>query len=286
MEEKISPSDFKLKNQSSTNAMTSYLSVAEQAAREAGQVLREMLGSISVKHKKNLFDLVTEADVAAQKTIERVLSDVFPEHRFLGEEGNLTRSSSEKAGEFCWVVDPLDGTTNYVHGVPLFCTSIALLQGDEPICAVVYNPLTEEFFHAKKGEGAFLNGKPIHCAAWENLNEALVSVSFPTNTTNESADLKVFLKALFECQAIRRTGSTALNLAFVASGRFDASWAFQCHPWDVAAGVLLIREAGGLVSKPDGQPIRIFDDPSPVCAAGNPILYSKVLEMVANTDLQ
>lgn len=260
--------------------MKNYLSVCEQSAREAGRVLRDMLGTISVKHKKNAFDLLTEADVAAQKTIERILFEAFPEHRFLGEEGNLTKTSSEQSSEFCWVADPLDGTTNYVHGVPLFCTSIALVQNDEPICAVVYNPLTEEFFSAEKGKGAFLNGNKIQTGSWQTLGESLVSVSFPTETNDDSPDLVTFLKSLKTCQAIRRTGSTALNLCFVAAGRFDASWAFQCHPWDIAAGMLLVQEAGGVVSRPDGSPIRIFDDPSPICAVSNPTLRDEVIRLL------
>lgn len=260
--------------------MTNYLSVCERAAREAGRVLRDMIGTINVKHKKNAFDLVTEADIAAQKTIEQVLLDTFPEHRFLGEEGNSTHASPEKSSEFCWIADPLDGTTNYVHGVPLFCTSIALVQKEEPICAIVYNPLTEEFYSAEKDKGAFLNEKRIECASWETLTKSLVSVSFPTETKDDSPDLLTFLKSLKKCQAIRRTGSTALNLCFVAAGRFDVSWAFQCHPWDIAAGMLLVREAGGIVTRPDGKPVRIFDDPSPICAVSNRALYIEVMQLL------
>ncbi|MDR0336101.1 MAG: inositol monophosphatase [Planctomycetaceae bacterium] len=267
--------------------MSSYLTVCEQAARLAGEILRTMFGKIHVRHKKNLFDLVTEADVAAQKVIEQTIFNHFPTHRFLGEEttsGLLTTTNQANPSTiddspYCWIVDPLDGTTNYVHGLPLFCTSIALYFGGEIICAVLYNPMLEEFYSAEKGQGAFLNGKPIHVSSWGHLGESLVSVSFPTMTQADDPDLSTFLKAVSVCQAIRRTGSTALNLGFVAAGRLDASWSFQCHPWDMAAGTLLVREAGGIVTQPDRSPIT-FDDPSPVCAVANQTLYSELMNLI------
>jgi myo-inositol-1(or 4)-monophosphatase len=264
---------------------SSYLTVCELAARSAGEILRTMFGKIHIRYKKNLFDLVTEADVAAQKAVEQIIFDYFPQHRFLGEEttsGLFTdKSETDKTGssQYCWIVDPLDGTTNYVHGLPLFCTSIALCCEDEVLCAVIYNPMMEEFYSAEKGQGTFLNGKPIHVSSWEKLEESLVSVSFPTMTKEDDPDLRTFLKAVSVCQAIRRTGSTALNLAFVAAGRLDASWSFQCHPWDMAAGTLLVREAGGIVTQPNGSPIT-FKDPSPVCAVANKTLHSELMNII------
>lgn len=255
-----------------------YLDVCEEAARAAGLVLRNMLGTISVRHKKNAFDLLTEADIAAQKTIEEIVFQHFPEHGLIGEEGNLTQRSTKDA-EFRWIVDPLDGTTNYVHGVPLFCTSIALAQRDKVLCGVVYNPMTEEFFSAEKGKGAFLNGERIQTSQYETFGEALVAVSFPTATNKSSPDLTAFLKSVPFFQAIRRTGSTALNLAYVAAGRFDATWAFQCHPWDIAAGALLISEAGGIVTQPDGGPLT-FGDPAPICGAANAVLHETLVRML------
>ncbi|MDR0608667.1 MAG: inositol monophosphatase [Planctomycetaceae bacterium] len=266
--------------------LSSYSTVCESAARSAGEILRTMFGKIHVRHKKNLFDLVTEADVAAQQVIEQTIFDHFPEHRFLGEEttaGPFTvmPAAPDKSGDskYCWVVDPLDGTTNYVHGLPLFCTSIALLYEGEVICAVIYNPMSDEFYSAEKGQGVFLNGKPVHVSSWETLGEALVSVSFPTMTKENDPDLRTFLKSISVCQAIRRTGSTALNLAFVAAGRLDASWSFQCHPWDMAAGTLLVREAGGIVTQPDGSPIT-FNDPAPVCAVANQSLHTELIKLI------
>ena len=266
-----------------SSMLTSYLSVCEDAARSAGKILLEMLGTTSVRHKQNPFDLVTEADITAQKTIESIVIGAFPDHRFLGEEGNLTPSKQQGSSEFCWIVDPLDGTTNFVHGVPLFGTSIALAQGTDVLCGVFYNPMTEEFFSAAQGHGAFLNGKRIHSSTWQTLGESLVSVSFPSQIQDDSPDLTAFMQTATICQSIRRTGSTALNMAYVAAGRFDATWAFMCHSWDIAAGIVLVKEAGGVVTKPNGMPID-FSEPAPFCAVANETLYKKLMQ-VLNPDV-
>jgi myo-inositol-1(or 4)-monophosphatase len=258
---------------------SSYLTVCEKAARSAGEILRNMLGTINVRHKKNQFDLVTDADVAAQTAIERILFEAFPDHGFLGEEGNLTQSGGSGDSQYRWIVDPLDGTTNYVHGFPLFCTSIALVCHDEPICGAIYNPMTDEFYSAEKGNGAFLNGKQIYVSSRQTLEESLVSISLPTEVNDDDSDLQMLLRSITVCQAIRRTGSTALNLAFIAAGRLDAGWAFKCHAWDIAAGILLVQEAGGIVTQPNGQPIA-FTDPSPVCAVCNAALHSEILQLL------
>ena len=237
-----------------------------------------MLGKITVRHKKNSFDLLTEADLAAQKAIEEIVLGAFPDHRFIGEEGCAGGDS-----EYRWFVDPLDGTTNFVHGVPIFATSIALAKGDELLCGVIYNPVMEEFYSAERGKGAFLNGERIRTSNVPTLSESLVAVGFPTETKSDSPDLVAFLRAVPVSQAIRRTGSVALNLAFVAMGRFDAMWGFAPHPWDVAAGALLVLEAGGAVSRPDGTPLR-FDDPSPICATANSTLHVEVLRLHTKPD--
>ena len=258
---------------------TSYLSVCEDAARTAGKILQEMLGTTSVRHKKNPCDLVTEADIAAQKAIESIVIGAFPDHRFLGEEENTVPFIPPGSSDFYWIVDPLDGTTNFVHGVPLFGTSIALTRGRDVLCGVFYNPMTEEFFSAAQGHGAFLNGKQIHTSTWQTLGEALVAVSFPTQIQDDSPDLVAFMRTVAVSQSIRRTGSTVLNLAYVAAGRFDATWAFTCHPWDIAAGTILVKEAGGIVAKPDGSPID-FGDPAPICAVANETLYRELMPIL------
>jgi myo-inositol-1(or 4)-monophosphatase len=256
---------------------TSYLSICEEAARSAGKILLDMLGTTSIRHKKNPRDLVTEADVATKKTIESIVLGAFPEHRFLGEEGENTSSGSKGSSEFCWIVDPLDGTTNFVHGVPCFGPSVALARGTDVLCGVFYNPMTEEFFSAAQGQGAFLNGKQIHVSTWQTLEESLAAVSFPTAIRDDSPDLIAFMKTIPVFQSLRRTGSTALNMAYVAAGRFDATWAFRCHSWDIAAGIVLVREAGGIVTKPDGSPID-FSDPAPFCAVANEALYRQLMQ--------
>jgi myo-inositol-1(or 4)-monophosphatase len=262
----------------SQTMLSSYLSVCEEAARSAGKILLGMLGTTSIRHKKNPRDLVTEADVAAQKIIETMVLGAFPDHRFLGEEGSLASSNLDSNSEFCWIVDPLDGTTNFVHGVPLFGPSIALVHGKDVLCGVFYNPMTEEFFSAAKGQGAFLNGKPMKTSIWQTLGEALIAVSFPTQLSDDSPDLTAFMKTVPICQSFRRTGSTALNIAYVAAGRFDATWAFACHPWDVAAGIILAQESGGIITKPDGSPID-FSDPTPFCATANETLHQQLMKI-------
>jgi len=257
----------------------SYLSVCEEAARAAGKILVEMLGATSIRHKKNPRDLVTEADVAAQKIIESMVIGAFPDHRFLGEEGNPTPLSQNTNSEFCWIVDPLDGTTNFVHGVPAFGPSIALTQGTNVLCGVFYNPMTDEFFSAAQGQGAFLNGKRIQTSTWQTLEEALIAVSFPSAIREDSPDFTAFLKTVSLCQSFRRSGSTALNMSYVAAGRFDSTWAYACHPWDIAAGIVLVQEAGGVVTKPDGSPYD-FGEPSPVCATANEMLHQQLMSVL------
>ncbi len=234
------------------------MQTCEIAARAAGQVLRDKVGKVTAR-EKNRADLVTEADTLAQETVFSILRKAFPEHEFLGEEtpGASAHSYRSDPNSLCWIVDPLDGTTNFVHQVPFFCVSIALAQGEDLLCGVVYNPITEEFFSAEKGQGAFLNGERIRVSEVEDASQSLVAVGFPTETHAETPDLVAFLKAVPIAQAIRRTGSTALNLAYVAAGRFDAMWGFSANAWDVAAGILLIREAGGTVLGPDGKPFSL-----------------------------
>ncbi|MDR1477662.1 MAG: inositol monophosphatase [Planctomycetaceae bacterium] len=260
--------------------MTNYLSVCEKAARAAGVVLREKLGAVLPRHKSSPFDLVTEADIVAQSTIERILFDAFPEHQFVGEEGNITQTSSTKYSDFKWIVDPLDGTTNYVHKLPFFCTSIALAHGNEVICGVIYNPMTDELFHAEQGQGAFLNKKQIHVSECQSLGEALFSVGFPTIIERDSLEIQLLLRACPQCQAIRRTGSTALNLAYIAAGYFDAGWAFKCHAWDIAAGMILVNEAGGKITDNNKTTINLNEPITPFCAAANEKLHNLMMKNI------
>lgn len=256
-------------------AMTEYLTVCEKAARAGGQVLLDWAGRFSVR-EKGRSDLVTEADLAAQATIRRILLAAFPEHGFLGEEGDYRESTADG---FRWIVDPLDGTTNYVHGVPQFAVSIALERQGTLLAATVYDPTADECFTATVGEGARMNGRPIHVSSVDTLPQALVAVSFPTNVNRQSPDIAAFVEVLLVSQAVRRMGSAALNLAYVAAGRFDASFATDTKAWDVAAGWLLVREAGGIVTNFKGQSPTL--SPARFVASSCPVLNTELLTRLA-----
>jgi myo-inositol-1(or 4)-monophosphatase len=259
--------------------MSEYMQVCREAALSAGHLLREYMGKVSVREKGRA-DLVTEADFAAQRRIQEIVHAEFPEHGFLGEEEMETPNAEER--EYRWIIDPLDGTTNYVHQVPHCAVSLALAKETELLVSAVYNPFTEEFFTAEKEMGALLNGDRLATSEVEALPESLACVGFPTSTRTDSPDLKAFLAALPKCQAIRRTGSTALNLAYVAAGRFDAMWCYSAKIWDYAAGILLVREAGGVVTSPSGGTIS-FEHPT-VAASANPTLHRNVLEMLRDSN--
>jgi myo-inositol-1(or 4)-monophosphatase len=228
--------------------MSNYVTVCEAAARAGGAVLRDWLGRFKVR-EKGPSDLVTEADVASQTAIKTLVMGHFPQHGFVAEED--TEISSE-THEFCWIVDPLDGTTNYVHQVPHYCVSVALVHKGRPIAGAIYEPLNGECFTAAAGEGVWLDGQPIRTSEVTELSQALVAASFSAKVERGSPEIDQFQAALLACQAVRRTGSAALNLAYVAAGRFDGFWAMSTKVWDVAAGVLMVQEAGGMVTDIDG----------------------------------
>jgi myo-inositol-1(or 4)-monophosphatase len=236
--------------------MSEYIRVCEEAARAGGAVLLEKLGKVKATEKAPA-DLVTEADLAAQDRVAKIVLDSFPKHSLLGEEETHTPHPEElpdlSTDDFRWIVDPLDGTTNFVHGVPHFSVSVALQQGQKIIVAAVFNPNNDECFTAEDGKGAFLNGRHIHTSRVSQASEALCAIGFPPGAQGETPDLKAFLRALPVCQAMRRTGSAALNLCYVAAGRFDAAWSFATKIWDMAAGSLLVAEAGGIVTPPDNE---------------------------------
>ncbi|MDO5579897.1 MAG: inositol monophosphatase family protein [Planctomycetia bacterium] len=259
-----------------------YLDVARQAAQKAGALLAEKLGKVSVR-EKHPADLVTEADEASQKMIEEILLTAYPDHAFIGEEAIGNHLSEQECGKnapadrpFTWIVDPLDGTTNFVHQVPHFGPSIALARGSELICGVVYNPITKECFTAAKGKGAWLNDRPIRVSQVQTSEKALISFSFPTTVNDQAPDMITFIKLAPHVQAMRRTGSTALNLAYIASGRFDAQYNHATHAWDVAAGVLLVQEAGGVITGSTGKPFDLSSPP--FLAAATPELHKNMLK--------
>lgn len=266
--------------------MPDFAEVCENAVRLGATALMEHFGRVTPRHKGHA-DLVTEADYASQEVIRRTVLEAFPDHAFLGEETNpnasVQGSSHNPESRYRWIVDPLDGTTNYVHQVPHFSVSLALEHAGQPVVGCVFNPISGECFTASSGEGARLNGEPIRPSEVARLGDSLASAGFPTRVTPNDPDVKIFLAGLGSFQAIRRTGSAALNMAYVASGRFDVAWSFCTKIWDVAAGALLIREAGGLVTSPDGGD---FDmQTGRFLAAANRPLMDQLLELAARAGI-
>jgi myo-inositol-1(or 4)-monophosphatase len=226
--------------------------VAVQAAKAAGRVLLDWQGRFSVS-KKGVNDVVTEADHAAQEAIRQMLERHFPQDGFVGEEAgaDLRLDAARR-----WVVDPLDGTTNYVHGFPFFCTSIALEAGGKPVVGVIFDPVRQECFAAAEGLGAECNGAPLRTSKTVDLHDALLFGGLPADMRTNRKPLEVFLALGAKGYSVRRLGSAALALAYVAAGRAEAFFAHKVEAWDVAAGAALVQEAGGQTTHVDGSPYR------------------------------
>jgi myo-inositol-1(or 4)-monophosphatase len=257
--------------------VSSYLEVCEEAVRRAGAVLVDRFGRVSAR-KKGPSDLVTEADFASQEVVRQTLHAAFPDHLLIGEEDAPSRRNSLPEAEFRWIVDPLDGTTNYVHRVPLFSVSLALEHRGRLLVGAVFNPISGECFTVAAEQGARLNGAPIRTSAVRTLSEALVAAGFPAVVTPDAPDFRVFNEVVLLSQAVRRTGSAALNLAYVAAGRFDAGWSCSTKIWDTAAGTLLIREAGGVATSFIGEDRRAVSGSFLVAATRE--LHGELLSIV------
>jgi len=236
--------------------MSDYIEICEKAARAGGAVVQDWIGRFDVKEKAPA-DLVTEADFASQQAVRRIILDVFPDHCVLGEEEDDDDDDGDAASDFRWIVDPLDGTINYVHRVPFYAVSLALEHAGKLVAGVVYDPNNGECFSAVAGGGAALAGQPIRVSGATEMSAALAAVGFPPGASHDSPDLALFNEVMPKCQAIRRTGSCALNLCYMAAGRFDVFWSFGAKIWDVAAGVLILEEAGGTITAPDGGPFQL-----------------------------
>jgi len=236
-----------------------WLSAAKEAARRGAEQLESWRSKFAVREKARA-DLVTDADYAAQKAVFGCLKEAFPSHGFVGEEDTPGSTRSRPAADAppTWIVDPLDGTANYVHDVPAYCVSIGLMVAGKIVVGVIHDPRQNEVFAAGTGLGCTLNGTPIRVSSVENLAGGLISTTFPPNPDAQERNLAMWRIFSFQAQALRRTGSTALNMAYVAAGRFDGYWAFDNYAWDVAAGVCLIEEAGGMVSRADGSSVDVF----------------------------
>jgi len=260
------------------------LRVAVEAARRGAEILESWRARFSVREKARA-DLVTEADQASQDAIKEQLLGRFPEHWFLGEEESVGRpiESLRPAADVAptWVVDPLDGTANYVHDVPLYCVSIGLWTGGRPVLGVILDPRQNELFTAVTGKGAQLNGKPMRVSGTRTVRDGLIATGFPANFQQQQKNLAIWAKASEHVQALRRTGSTALSLAYVAAGRFDGYWSFDNWPWDVVAGFTLITEAGGAVACSDGAPSDPF---RPDSLATNGHLHEELQRIIRVSD--
>ena len=238
----------------------SFLPAMSAIAREAGALLMHYFHQgLKIEYKGDA-DLVTAADRAAEKLIRERITEQFPSHDVLGEEQGL----DDQGGDYRWYVDPLDGTTNFAHGYPVFCVSLALehraLENraeSRRVAGVVYDPTRDELFAAEHGKGAQLNGKTIQVSKAAKLKECLLATGFPSHKRHKNPNIHFYHQITLRTHGVRRAGSAALDLCNVASGRFDGFWEFNLNPWDTAAGVLIVEEAGGKVTRFDGSAFRI-----------------------------
>ena len=252
------------------------LNFAIETAREAGHLLLEKFGRITTVTKKGDINLVTEADLASEALIIERIKSYYPKHAILAEEsGNAV--VIDGGAEWKWIIDPLDGTTNYAHGYPCFAVTIALERHGEIVIGVTFDPTRDELFAAERGQGATLNGKPIRVSATERLSESLICTGFPYDFKRKDDFARHLTAFLMQSRGIRRDGSAAIDMAYVACGRFDGFWEEGLNAWDMAAGRLLIEEAGGWVTDYNGDPFNIYRPP--VCASNGKI-HAEMLAVV------
>src|SRR5262245_31164308 len=254
--------------------MREYLEVAVEAAKLGGEVLKQFYGQVKEIEYKGEINIVTNVDKQSEKLIVELLSSRFPKHSILAEEG----TDMANASEYKWVIDPLDGTTNYAHDYPIFCVSVGLERNGEMIAGAVYQPISEELFVAEKGTGAYLNGRRIQVSRIVNLKQGLVSTGFPYDVLeNPGQAMKDFSYFVDSAQAVRRDGSAALDLCYVAMGRFDGFWEARLKPWDTAAGVLIVNEAGGRVTGFQDQHYSTYKDQ---VVASNGLLHGQMCDVL------
>ena len=254
------------------------LNFAVSVAREAGGLLVDRLGRSLQVSNKGAIDLVTEADLASEKLIIERIRSHYPRHAILAEEsGDSQNNSDNSTAEWKWIIDPLDGTTNFSHGYPCFCVSIGVEREGKLELGVVYDPMRNEMFAAERGQGAMLNERSIHVSAVDDLSQAMLCTGFPYDVRERPDFTRDFANFTMRAQAVRRDGSAALDLAYVACGRFDGFWEDGLNPWDVAAGVLLIEEAGGTVSNYQGERLDIY---SPRVLASNGLVHQSMMEVI------
>ncbi len=258
------------------------INIAIEAARKAGIFLKDNVGNIHTIERKGGQErnIVTEIDKRSEEIIIETIKKHFPQHDILGEESGSKHSADS---DYRWVIDPLDGTTNFTHGLPVFCVSIGVEQSGQVIIGVIYDPNLDEMFVAEKGKGAFLNGKKIGVSGVNELIQSLLVTGFPYNIAeNPNLAIERFVSFLLHAQAVRRMGSAAIDLAYVAAGRYDGFWEVALNPWDVAAGSLILQEAGGLITDFSGSGFSIYS--KEVLASNGHVhremisLFAKVME--------
>jgi myo-inositol-1(or 4)-monophosphatase len=253
-----------------------FLAVAEAAAREAGAYQKSAQRTGINYELKGEINLVTEVDKNSEKMIIARIAQKFPDHDIMAEEGSAVRKDSP----YKWIIDPLDGTTNFAHGYPLFCVSIALEFKGEVIAGVVYDPMRDELFSASQGGGAFLNGIPITVSAVNTLNAGMLATGFAYNfRETDNNNLNHFRAMMMTAQAVRRDGVAAIDLCYVACGRYDGFWELNLFPWDVAAGCLILTEAGGKVTRFDGSAFSIYD--KDICTS-NSSLHAQMVKVLTH----
>ncbi len=250
------------------------LKAAEEAARMGGAILQQWAGRFTAR-EKSPSNLVTEADLASQQAIYGFLSREFPTHQFLGEEGLATESTDANCR---WLIDPLDGTSNYVHGFPYYCVSVAVEMDGQLNAGAVFDPTRDELYSAARGQGATCNGVGIAVSDRSDLAAALCMASLPVKTDRHHPAVQRFLKVLEAAQHVQRTGSAALNLCGVAAGRIEAFWSTSLCPWDMAAGVLIVHEAGGRVSGTGGEDFCV--DKPDLLATNGTSLHAELIELL------
>lgn len=253
------------------------LNFAIETAREAGGLLLEKFGKKLNVSMKGDINLVTEADLASEKLIIERVKSHYPQHSILAEESGEAVIIGG-ANKWKWIIDPLDGTTNFAHGYPCFCVTLALEHDGEIVVGVTYDPTRNELFSAERGQGASLNNKPIRVSETKRLEDGLIVTGFPYDFKQRENFARHLTEFLLRSRGVRRDGSAAIDMAYIACGRFDGFWEEGLNPWDVAAGVLLIEEAGGRVTYYDDSPFSIYTPP--ICAS-NGTIHDQMLEVLS-----
>ena len=257
--------------------MSDFKKVLLEATMEAGKIIQSYFqGTFKIDSKEGINNLVTEVDTLAETRIIEVIKSHFPDHSIISEEvGELTQDS-----DYQWIIDPIDGTVNFAHGIPIWCSSIALAHKGKALVGAVYNPMMNELFVAERGNGATLNGNPISVSKKANFETACLVTGFPYKwPKTKEHPIKVFERLILQGLPVRRLGSAAIDLCWVACGRFDGFWEYNLSPWDIAAGYLIVEEAGGTITNFTGEPYNLLDKQT---LATNGLIHEEMLRQINN----